>query len=379
VFDLISKRQVSFEMVRDIFTEMTAVGGVFFEQQKKQAETLSGQISVLRDAFDKMLNSMGKANEGSIKGAVGIARSLVDNYEQVWAVLSRLIIAFGIYKTVLIVNIALSRKLSIATIRNIVTFRQLVTTLRTSASAMAAFKVAGAPVLAILGLLAGAIASYSAKQKKLKEAMEETLRPIVNQGIKLRQLQSILNDTTSTEKERLKALSQLNAENQLVNKEILNEKTAIEELNKVLEENLKLNRVRLVLQEDFANPEVGLKQYVQQFESANDDLEDWKTQQVDLFRRLYGDIDKALSEGQKPGSFRAGDFLTEGAVDPIKAMDDLFSELTSRARFGSDALNAYLEKNLASTKKAFSKSNLSFLKAQLNRLEILLGKKLLGS
>lgn len=36
--------------------------------QEIQAETLQGKISNLKDAFDVMLNDIGKANEGTMKG-----------------------------------------------------------------------------------------------------------------------------------------------------------------------------------------------------------------------------------------------------------------------------------------------------------------------
>jgi tape measure domain-containing protein len=49
VFDLISTRQVPFEMVADIFKEMTAEGGRFYEMQKKQSESLYGVFENLKD------------------------------------------------------------------------------------------------------------------------------------------------------------------------------------------------------------------------------------------------------------------------------------------------------------------------------------------
>ena len=47
---------------------MTDAGGVFYNMQEIQAETLKGQISNLHDSIDLMLNDIGKANEGTLKG-----------------------------------------------------------------------------------------------------------------------------------------------------------------------------------------------------------------------------------------------------------------------------------------------------------------------
>ena len=60
VFDLISKRAVSFKMVSDIFEDMTDKGGMFYKMQKQQAETLKGRWEKLKDAFDIGLESIGK-------------------------------------------------------------------------------------------------------------------------------------------------------------------------------------------------------------------------------------------------------------------------------------------------------------------------------
>lgn len=60
VFDLISKRAVSFKMVSDIFEDMTDKGGMFYKMQEQQAETLKGRWEKLKDAFDIGLESIGK-------------------------------------------------------------------------------------------------------------------------------------------------------------------------------------------------------------------------------------------------------------------------------------------------------------------------------
>lgn len=81
IVDMISKRKVTFGDVEAIFQRMTDKGGTFYNMQEIQAETLQGKISNLKDAFDVMLNDVGKANEGTMKGMVSWCTSLLDNWK----------------------------------------------------------------------------------------------------------------------------------------------------------------------------------------------------------------------------------------------------------------------------------------------------------
>lgn len=48
VMDLISKRAISFEMVNQMFKDMTSAGGMFYNMQEKQGNTLFGLWAKLR-------------------------------------------------------------------------------------------------------------------------------------------------------------------------------------------------------------------------------------------------------------------------------------------------------------------------------------------
>ena len=86
VFNMVSKRMVYFEDVEAVIERLTDKGGMFYDMQAKQAETLKGQISNLRDAIDLMLNDIGKENEGVLKGLISTVRSLLDNWRAVASV-----------------------------------------------------------------------------------------------------------------------------------------------------------------------------------------------------------------------------------------------------------------------------------------------------
>ena len=96
IVDMISKRKVTFEDVEAIFQRMTDKGGTFYNMQEIQAETLQGKISNLKDAFDVMLNDIGKANEGTFKGMISGATVLLDNWEKIAAVGKDLVGVFGL-------------------------------------------------------------------------------------------------------------------------------------------------------------------------------------------------------------------------------------------------------------------------------------------
>ena len=101
VFDKISKRLVPFEMVAKVFKDMTSEGGKFYNMQEVQAETLKGKISNLKDAYEMMLNEIGKGQSENLKGAVDWARKLMVNYEDTGRKIVELISLYGVYKTTL--------------------------------------------------------------------------------------------------------------------------------------------------------------------------------------------------------------------------------------------------------------------------------------
>lgn len=83
IVDMISKRKVTFEDVEQVFENLTSKEGIFYNMQEIQTETLQGKISNLKDSIDVMLNSIGKANEDTLKGSIDTVKVLIDNWETV--------------------------------------------------------------------------------------------------------------------------------------------------------------------------------------------------------------------------------------------------------------------------------------------------------
>lgn len=103
IFDKISQRLVPFEMIKEMFEDMTSAGGKFFNMQEVLSQSLTGKISNLKDAYQIMMSEIGESNSGILKGGVDTLRSLVTNYETVGKVLTGLILTIGTYKAGLIV------------------------------------------------------------------------------------------------------------------------------------------------------------------------------------------------------------------------------------------------------------------------------------
>lgn len=99
VMDRMSNKMVSFTDVMKVLSRYTDEGGMFYDFQAKQAETLAGQLSNLADAYDFMLNEIGKENQGMLTGSISLVRSLFENWRSVANILTVVATALGVYKT----------------------------------------------------------------------------------------------------------------------------------------------------------------------------------------------------------------------------------------------------------------------------------------
>lgn len=125
IFDKISQRLVPFEMIKEMFEDMTSAGGKFFNMQEVLSQSLTGKISNLKDAYQIMMSEIGESNSGILKGSVDTLRSLVTNYETVGKVLTGLILTIGTYKAGLIVLKVVEDARKASMISNIILGKQM--------------------------------------------------------------------------------------------------------------------------------------------------------------------------------------------------------------------------------------------------------------
>lgn len=83
VMERVTKRMVMFSDVEEIFKRMTDEGGEFYKMQEVQSDTVKGQINKLHDAYDQMLNTIGQANQGTIRNFIESLNQMVRNWRDV--------------------------------------------------------------------------------------------------------------------------------------------------------------------------------------------------------------------------------------------------------------------------------------------------------
>lgn len=109
-----SKGAITTEMVQQAFVDATSAGGKFYQMSENASKTINGQLSMLQDAMDAAFNEMGEKSEDIIMSGIQVSTSLIQNYETIGKVLVRMIATYGVYRTALITNIALTRGWAVA-------------------------------------------------------------------------------------------------------------------------------------------------------------------------------------------------------------------------------------------------------------------------
>lgn len=100
VFELISKRAVPFSMISEIFDDMTEKGGIFYDMQKKQSETLYGQWQKLKDAASIMYDEIGNTSfvRKGMEGIMSLTMNLMRNWEGIVTVLRSVALGYVFMK-----------------------------------------------------------------------------------------------------------------------------------------------------------------------------------------------------------------------------------------------------------------------------------------
>lgn len=93
VMEMVSKRGISFEMVKDVFDDMTSAGGMFYEMQEKQGNTLYGMWAKLGDAASVMYDEIG--NTGAVNGGMKLAIQTLTDLMRNWKATADTIVTVG--------------------------------------------------------------------------------------------------------------------------------------------------------------------------------------------------------------------------------------------------------------------------------------------
>lgn len=102
VFEMISDKAISFKMVEEILNDLTSAGGMFYDMQKKQADTLSGQWSNLKDSIAIAYDEIGNTEivRGTMEGWIAAVKTLVEEWHLIGNVIKFFVVQMLIAKGV---------------------------------------------------------------------------------------------------------------------------------------------------------------------------------------------------------------------------------------------------------------------------------------
>lgn len=106
VLKMVEKGMVGFEMVEEIFKDMTSAGGMFYEMQEKQGNTLYGLWAKLGDAAAVMYDEIGNTSSvnAGMKAAIQALTDLMKNWRDVARIATEAGIAFAVYRLAVIAS-----------------------------------------------------------------------------------------------------------------------------------------------------------------------------------------------------------------------------------------------------------------------------------
>lgn len=99
VMDMVSKRAISFDLVKEVFDDMTSAGGMFYKMQEKQGNTLFGLWAKLGDAASVMYDQIG--NTESVNGGMKTAINLLTDLMRNWKAAANTVVWLGVPSAVI--------------------------------------------------------------------------------------------------------------------------------------------------------------------------------------------------------------------------------------------------------------------------------------
>lgn len=312
--DMVSAGNIGFQEVADAFKSMSSEGGRFANLMDKQAKTIIGLQSNLRDAIDQMFNSIGQSQEGAISSVIKTAISLVENYEKVIDILKVLVVTYGAYKAALMTVAAWQAISTKYAVMDIATKKLQVNATLEAALAQKGLNAAmklNPYVLAAAGIAAFVtILTTSIKKKReAAEAAAEFADSLETETYNVNKAFDAIKNTTEGTKERADAIKAVNQQYGTYLPAMLTEAST---LDQVAEAQRGVTNA-IIETISTRNKEAMLKP-VQ--DKLNDAIADYKGKVANLMDDMVSGIQKGQFEGQ---------------------MDTLFKNITERAKNGATA------------------------------------------
>ena len=98
VLDMISKKKVTFEDVKDVLWELTDDGGMFNNMQEVLSESVKSKWKNLADAIDIMLGDIAESTGSTLKWTAESLTTLAQNWKEIVPFITAATAAFGTYR-----------------------------------------------------------------------------------------------------------------------------------------------------------------------------------------------------------------------------------------------------------------------------------------
>lgn len=316
VSGLVKEGKVGFKEVEQAFKNMTSESGIYYNLMQEQSKSLTGQLSNLGDAWDTMLNEIGKDTQGIASAGISGLKSLIENYETVGKILIGLIATYGTYKTALIVvRIAQDTLTARMELAILVTKAQMIAQKALNTVMKANPYVLVATVLAGLVATMWAFHDSTTASEKAQQKFNEEQKNFANQEEerkkKIEELIRVIQDETKTEFSKIKAYEELQRYSPALSSAYTREQLAVlnlaeanKELNKERDKNSYENILKNIqqweekiksLNASLKNAGQGAPLIASQIESAKANLNKWKSALSE-----YNRLKKETEENSKP-------------------------------------------------------------------------------
>lgn len=316
VSGLVKEGKVGFKEVEQAFKNMTSESGIYYNLMQEQSKSLTGQLSNLGDAWDTMLNEIGKDTLGIASAGISGLKGLIENYETVGKILIGLIATYGTYKTALIVvRIAQDTLTARMELAILVTKAQMIAQKALNTVMKANPYVLAATVLAGLVATMWAFHDSTTASEKAQQKFNEEQKNFANQEEerkkKIEELIRVIQDETETEFSKIKAYEELQRYSPALSSAYTREQLAVlnlaeanKELNKERDKNSYENILKNIqqweekiksLNASLKNAGQGAPLIASQIESAKANLNKWKSALSE-----YNRLKKETEENSKP-------------------------------------------------------------------------------
>lgn len=223
VRELVEQGKIGFPEVQKVIQSLTNEGGMFYDLMEEQSRTISGQIANIQDAFEMMLNDIGKANEGIFNEALSTVSNLLENYEKVGKVLLEIVATYGAYRAALMAVTALhslyATGITTLTVKEAAYYGWLVL-VKKGQDALNASMLANPYVLAAAALTALGYGLYKymtrmdeadRMQERFNKRLEEQNKLSAERKAKSEELINTIKEESNSDYTRNKALQSLKA------------------------------------------------------------------------------------------------------------------------------------------------------------------------